>query len=132
MRVLAICGTVDPVAFKFQQTLRPYHEQVEAAFEIPFTGPHPNLERMETELYNLVIMPFENIGERDLAGNKADDVGLALHSHVDWVDSYKTVSDRQQATVSACGKPDGPLVDTLIGKLQPAHTFREFSTCGWF
>jgi hypothetical protein len=67
MRVLSHCGSVDPVASKFEKTLGPFYATLRAAYVRPSSRLVSDLKKMEGELYRLVLLPppSDRVGEND-------------------------------------------------------------------
>jgi hypothetical protein len=67
MRVLSHCGSVDPVASKFEKTLGPFYATLRSAYDRPSSRLVLDLKKMEAELYRLVLLPppIDRIGEND-------------------------------------------------------------------
>ena len=65
MRVLSHCGSVDPVASKFEKTLKIVCATLRAAYDKPSSRLVLDLKKMEGELYCLVLLPSDRVGEND-------------------------------------------------------------------
>lgn len=67
MRVLSHCGSVDPVAGKFEKTLGPFYATLRAAYDKPSSRLVSDLKKTEAELYRLVLLPppSDRVGEND-------------------------------------------------------------------
>jgi hypothetical protein len=134
MRVLGHCGSVDPVASKFEKTLRPFYATLRAAYDKLSSRLVPNLKKMEGELHRLVLLlppPSDRVGGNDRRCNQTDDIGVALHSPVDWMGSDKSTADPQQIGGHDACRPVDLVVDTITKGSQLAHVRKGFSTCGW-
>jgi hypothetical protein len=57
MSVLNHCGSVGPIASKFEQTLRPFYATLRTAYDKPSSRSVSNLKKMEGGLCRLVLLP---------------------------------------------------------------------------
>jgi hypothetical protein len=132
MCVLSHCGSVDPFASRFEKTLRPFYATLRAAYEKLSSRLVLDLEKMEDELYCLVLLPpSDRVVEIGFTFNQADAVGVALHSQVDWVDSDKSTPGNQQVIAHDACRPFGLVVDTITKNSRLAHVMEGFLACGW-
>jgi hypothetical protein len=132
MRVLSHCGSVDPVASKFEQTLGPFYATLRSAYDKPSSRLVTDLKKFEGSLYRLVLLPppSDRVGENYCTCNQADGIGVALHSHVDWVDCDKLIPDPQQIIAHDACRPVGLVVDTITKSPRLAHVSKGVPTCG--
>lgn len=129
LQVLAICGTVDPVAAKFSATLKHYLDGLKTLSDEPQKR-IPEVHKLKTELYRLVLMPFDRVEKDEFSGAQADELGLALYSHIDLADTiHPTLKRRSSSLEEKTGRTQ---IESVLGGLRPANVTKDFASCGWW